>query len=190
MAATCCSTRAVLMEPFSWTALKRTLRRGEIAIEDISRFIGLTSTASLEPDPIPLKVKVVLFGDRLLYFLLAAYDPELGEHFKVLADFENDLARTPETEAILARLVAGIAGRNGLRPFDRDAVALVLESTRPGSPTTPASSPRGRAAARGPDRGRLLRPRCRARGRRAQRRRARSRRVSGAPPVSATGRSR
>ncbi|PWB66341.1 MAG: ATP-dependent protease [Bradyrhizobiaceae bacterium] len=119
--------RAVLMEPFSWTALKRTLRRGEIAIEDISRFIGLTSTASLEPDPIPLKVKVVLFGDRLLYFLLAAYDPELGEHFKVLADFENDLARTPETEAILARLVAGIAGRNGLRPFDRDAVALVLE---------------------------------------------------------------
>ena len=80
------------MEPFSWTALKRTLRRGEIAIEDVGRFLGLTSTVSLEPDPIPLKVKVILFGDRLLYFLLAAFDPELAEHFKVLADFENDLA--------------------------------------------------------------------------------------------------
>jgi hypothetical protein len=54
------------MEPFTWTALKRTLRRGEIAIEDIARFLGFTSTVSLEPDPIPLKLKVVLFGDRLL----------------------------------------------------------------------------------------------------------------------------
>ncbi len=82
---------------------------------------------SLEPDPIPLNVKVILFGDRLLYFLLAALDPELAEHFKVLADFENDLARTPENEAILARLLATLAQRDGLNPLDREAVALVLE---------------------------------------------------------------
>jgi predicted ATP-dependent protease len=115
------------MEPFSWTALKRMLRRGEIAIEDVARVLGLTSTVSLEPDPIPLKLKVVLFGDRLLYFLLAAFDPDLAEHFKVLADFENDIARTPQNEAILARLVASIARRDGLSALDRDAVALVLE---------------------------------------------------------------
>ena len=106
--------RSVLLEPFSWAALKRTLRRGEIAIEDIGRFLGLTSTVSLEPDPIPLKLKVILFGDRLLYFLLAALDPEMAEHFKVLADFENDLPRTPENEAILARLLATLAQREGL----------------------------------------------------------------------------
>jgi predicted ATP-dependent protease len=119
--------RSVLIEPFSWTALKRTLRRGEIAIEDIGRFLGWTSTVSLEPDPIPLKVKVILFADRLLYFLLAALDPEMIEHFKVLADFENDFARTSDNEAILARLVSTLARRDGLRPLDRDAVALVLE---------------------------------------------------------------
>jgi lon-related putative ATP-dependent protease len=119
--------RSVLLEPFSWAALKRTLRRGQIAIEDIGRFLGLTSTTSLEPDPISLKVKVVLFGDRLLYFLLAALDPELAEHFKVLADFENDLARTPENEATLARLLATLAQRDGLCALECDAVALVLE---------------------------------------------------------------
>ncbi len=119
--------RSLLMEPFSWTALKRTLRRGEIVIEDVARFLGLTSTLSLEPDPIPLDVKVILFGDRLLYYLLAAFDPELIEHFKVLADFEDDLARTPENEAILARLVASITQQDGLSTLDRDAVALVLE---------------------------------------------------------------
>ena len=119
--------RSVLIEPFSWTALKRILRRGEIAIEDIARFLGLTSTVSLEPDPIPLNVKVVLFGDRLLYFLLAALDPELADYFKVLADFENDFARTPENEMILARLLATLAQRDGLGALERDAVALVLE---------------------------------------------------------------
>jgi len=119
--------RHLLMEPFSWTALKRTLRRGEIEIEDISRFLGLTSTLSLDPDPIPLDVKVILFGDRLLYFLLSALDPELEEHFKVLADFENDFARSAENESVLARLFAAVVKRDGLRAFDRDAVALLLE---------------------------------------------------------------
>jgi lon-related putative ATP-dependent protease len=119
--------RSILLEPFSWSALKRTLRRGEIAIEDIARFLGLTSTVSLEPDPIPLKVKVILFGDRVLYFLLAALDPETAEHFKVLADFEDDIARTPDNELILARLVSTLARRDGLMQLDRDAVGLVLE---------------------------------------------------------------
>lgn len=121
--------RSVLMEPFSWAALKRTLRRGEIAIEDIGRFLGLTSTVSLEPDPIPLNLKVILFGDRLLYFLLAAIDPELAEHFKVLADFENDLPRTAENEAVFARLLATLAQRENLKALDREAVALMLEHT-------------------------------------------------------------
>lgn len=119
--------RSVLSEPFSWTALKRTLRQGEIKIEDVSRFLGFTSTVSLEPDTIPLKIKVVLFGDRLLYFLLAAFDPEVGQHFKVLADFENDLERTPANEELLARFIASIAQREGLKPFDREAVGLILE---------------------------------------------------------------
>ena len=119
--------RSLLIEPFSWTALKRALRRGEVAIEDVGRFLGLTSTVSLEPDPIPLEVKVVLFGDRLLYFLLSALDPDLGEHFKVLADFEDDLARNPENEAIFARLAGSLARRDGLRALDAQATARVVE---------------------------------------------------------------
>jgi len=119
--------RQLLTEPFSWAALKRTLQRGEIAIEDVARFMGLTSTVSLEPDPIPMNLKVILFGDRLLYFLLSMVDPEVQQHFKVLADFENDFRRNPENEAVLARLVAAIAERKDLRALERDAVARVLE---------------------------------------------------------------
>lgn len=119
--------RSLLTEPFSWQALKRTLKRGEIVIEDVSRLIGLSSTVTLEPDPIPLDVKVVLFGDRLLYFLLSAFDPELGEHFKVLADFDDDIDRSPESEAVLGRLVASLLKKDGLKPIDRDGVVRVVE---------------------------------------------------------------
>ena len=104
--------RHLLMEPFSWPALKRALRQREIRIEDVGRFLGLTSTVSLEPDPIPLDVKIVLFGDRLLYYLLAAFDPDVSEHFKVLADFEDDVDRSPANEAIHARLIASMVRRN------------------------------------------------------------------------------
>lgn len=118
---------ALLSEPFSWVALKRALKKREITIEDIAHFIGLTSTVSLEPDPIPLTAKIILFGDRLLYFLLAVYDPETAEHFKLLADFDDDSERTPQAEALYARLIGALARNNDLRPLDREAVALILE---------------------------------------------------------------
>ena len=119
---------SLLSEPFSWTVLKRALRQRKVNIEDVGRFLGLTSTVSLEPDPVPLDVKVVLFGERFLYFLLAAYDPELAEHFKVLADFEDDISRSRDSEELLARMVASFStSGDGLRPLDRDAAALIIE---------------------------------------------------------------
>jgi len=119
--------RHLLSEPFSWQALKRTLRQREIRVEDVARFLGITSTVSLEPDPIPLDLKVIIFGDRLLYYLLSAYDPEITEFFKVVADFEDDVDRTAESEAIHARLIASLLAKENLRPLDRDSAALVLE---------------------------------------------------------------
>jgi predicted ATP-dependent protease len=119
--------RSLLTEPFSWPALKRALMRGEILIEDPGRFLGLAMTVTLEPDPIPLNVKVVLFGERLLYYLLAALDPDFSVLFKVLADFEDDTPRTVPTEAAMARLIGSIARSAGFHPFDRGAVARLIE---------------------------------------------------------------
>ncbi|GGG36127.1 ATP-dependent protease [Caldovatus sediminis] len=119
--------RALLTEPFSWAALKRALLQRRITIEDAAQHIGLSSTVSLEPDPIPLDVKVVLVGERLLHYLLAAVDPDLERHFKVIADFDDEAARSPETEAMLARMVATIARDDGLRPLDRGAAARAVE---------------------------------------------------------------
>ncbi len=117
----------LLVQPFAWDSLKRVLRSREIRIESVGQMLGLVSTVSLEPEPIPLDVKVVLFGERQLYYLLCEYDPDFAELFKVAADFEDEIDRNAETHGLYARLVATLAQREGLLPFDRNAVARVIE---------------------------------------------------------------
>lgn len=119
--------RKVLLQPFAWEGLKHALRAQEIRLESLAQMASLISTVSLEPEPIPLDVKVVLMGDRLLYYLLHKYDPDFHELFKVAADFEDDMARDETSHLAYARLIGTLARKEGLRHFDPTAVALVIE---------------------------------------------------------------
>ncbi len=118
----------VLRHPFAWDALKRAVRTGEVRIESLGQAVGLVPTISLEPEPIPLgRTKVVLVGERVLYYLLCSLDPDLPALFKVLVDFEDSMERCPETQTRYAELVAAVVQREALRPFDRGAVARVID---------------------------------------------------------------
>jgi len=117
----------LLTNPFAWNALKRVLRSREIRIDSLERLLSLASTTSLEPEAIPVDLKVVLVGERLLYYLLKAYDPDFGQLFKVAADFAEDMHRLPENETLYARLVASLQQDKKLLPLTRSAVELVVE---------------------------------------------------------------
>lgn len=119
--------RKVLMAPFAWEQLKRALRSREISIESPERIMSVATTITLEPEPAPLDVKVVLLGDRLLYYLLTQADPEFNELFKVEVDFEESWDRSPENMALFSQLIAMIIRHQELRPFDAGAVARVIE---------------------------------------------------------------
>jgi lon-related putative ATP-dependent protease len=117
----------LLYQPFSWEALKRALTRREVRIESLAEMYSLVSTVSLEPEPIPLRVKIILVGERLLYYLLQQYDPEFNQLFRIAADFSDEFDRTPENEAQYARLLGTVARRDGLLPLGRDAVAAAID---------------------------------------------------------------
>jgi lon-related putative ATP-dependent protease len=119
----------VFSQPFAWEALKRALRAREIRIETLAEKMSLVSTVSLEPEPIPLTTKVVLVGDRRLYYMVAAMDPEFDELFKVAVDFDDRLDRTNTAVEQYARLVASLAQRENLKPLDAGAVARVIEES-------------------------------------------------------------
>ena len=119
--------RHLLTQPFAWESLKRALRSKEIRIEPLERSLGLVSTVSLEPEPIPLDVKVVLMGERLLYYLLVQYDPEFVEFFKVAADFEDALDRDGDNTLTYARQIACFVNEHKLTPIGREGTARVIE---------------------------------------------------------------
>ncbi|KPV39213.1 ATP-dependent protease [Thiohalorhabdus denitrificans] len=119
--------RKLLMQPFAWESLKRALYANEIRIESLEQLYSFLATVTLEPEPVPLNIKVVLLGDRFLYYLLSEYDPDFRELFKVQADFEEDFERSTENNALYAQLIATLARREGLLPLDRTGVARVIE---------------------------------------------------------------
>ena len=112
---------------FGWPALKRALQSGELRIESIEQALSLVSTVTLQPEPIPIDVKVVLVGSPLLYYLLSAHDDDFAELFKIAADFDDRVERTGDATLLYARVIATIVRREHLRAFDRDAVARVIE---------------------------------------------------------------
>lgn len=119
--------RQVLIQPFAWEALKRTIRSGCIKTESPGKYLTVISTVSLEPAPIRHGVKVILLGDPMMYYLLSAYDPEFPELFKVGADFDSRMERSRKTEKRFAECVAMLAKKHGMLAFERTAVARVIE---------------------------------------------------------------
>jgi lon-related putative ATP-dependent protease len=119
--------RELLIQPYAWEGIKRVLRAQEVRIESLSQALSLVSTVSLEPESIPLNVKVVLIGERRLYYLLYQLDPDFSELFKVEADFNSEMKRSQENHQLYARMIATIVKREELRPFDQGAVARIIE---------------------------------------------------------------
>jgi len=117
----------LLQNPLAWEALKRALRAREVRIESLEYQLGLASTISLEPEPIPIDLKVVLVGDRFLFYELKEYDPEFSLLFKVAADFSEEIPRGAGNEHHYARMVASLQRREQLRPITRDGVERILE---------------------------------------------------------------
>jgi lon-related putative ATP-dependent protease len=117
----------VLLQPYAWEALKRSLQSKQVKIESAGQMLSLVSTVSLEPEPIPLEIKVGLLGDRTVFYLLSQLDPDFNELFKVQVDFEDELPRDSTTHKLYARLIATLAHKDELRAFDKEAVACVIE---------------------------------------------------------------
>lgn len=117
----------LLRKPFAWEALKRALKNRSVRVESLADQLRFLSTVTLEPEPIPLNVKVVLVGTPYLYYLLDAYDDDFRKLFKVKADCDTSTRRSARVLRQYARFVATCARREGLPPFDASAVARILE---------------------------------------------------------------
>jgi lon-related putative ATP-dependent protease len=118
---------SLLSNSLAWDALKRSIKNRRIRTEEMGTQLQLVSTVTLEPEPIPLDVKVLLVGDPMTYYVLHEYDEDFRKLFKVQADFGTYFDRSPESCKQYAQFAAARCHEEGLLPFDRGAVARIVE---------------------------------------------------------------
>jgi ATP-dependent Lon protease len=116
----------VLIEPGVWLALKRTMRNRSMEMQSFDPFYLFASSA-LKPEPIEVKVKVVMIGDAYLYETLYSVDEDFKKVFKIKADFDTVMERKNETQLQYASFIQKICHDENLLPFDRGGVAAVIE---------------------------------------------------------------
>ncbi len=115
----------------AWDFLKRALYAGKITLEPSDQTSSFPVTANLDPEPIPLQVKVILIGERNLYYSLCEQDTNFADLFKVAADFSNHIPRNSANFMVFSRFLATLIKKSGLLPLNRHAVAKMIDySTR------------------------------------------------------------
>ena len=119
--------RELVSNPNAWEGLKRIIKSNEARLEDPVEQLGFLAPQALRPEPIPIDVKVIVTGDSKVYQLLAQYDEDLWELFKVKADFDTQISRNEENLEAYASFVCSCCKQEGLIGFDRTAVARVVE---------------------------------------------------------------
>jgi len=119
--------REILTEPFAWQILKRSLKTGEINIENMGKQWGQVVTSSIKPEPIPLDIKVILIGDPYIYRLLFSQDEDFKKLFKVMSDFDVEMDKTKDHMMKMAGFIAAHCEEQELLDFDKHAVKRVIE---------------------------------------------------------------
>ncbi len=117
----------MLKSLFSYDTLKQALRRGEIVMEDLSERMGAVTMRSLQPQPIPLNLKVVLVGGSGVYNVLYQMDEDFRELFKIKADFTTQMDRTAQAITDYVGFIRALSEKEGIRPLTKLAVAKVVE---------------------------------------------------------------
>jgi len=119
----------VLSYPAAWEGLKLAIKSAEIRTRSLGDDLGLVSTVTLEPEPIPFKAKVILIGERIYYYLLSQLDPEFSDLFKIAADFEDQIGRSDENVEYVSGLLAGLIRKEQLKHLSREGIARLMEES-------------------------------------------------------------
>jgi len=117
----------LLKNQFSYDGLKRVLQSGNILIEETGQRLGVASTKTLVPQPIPLNVKVILVGDHEIYQALYTQDPDFGILFKVKAHFDDSIERNDQNQKTYGSFVHSLCEREGLNHLEAPALGKVVE---------------------------------------------------------------
>jgi ATP-dependent Lon protease len=109
-----------------WKTLKRVLTYNKLEFQEPPTLFQLSSI-TLNPEPIEINVKVILIGSQHIYSLLTGYEYDFKKMFKVKADFDYEIKRSDKVLTEYARVIKKLIKEEGLKEFDKSAIAHLLE---------------------------------------------------------------
>ncbi|HEV2223576.1 MAG TPA: AAA family ATPase [Candidatus Acidoferrales bacterium] len=115
-----------LTEPGVWRTLKRTLNHSKLEIQPVDVFFPF-STAAMKPEPIEVRVKIILIGDREMYELLYNFEDDFKKIFKVRVEFDEEMKWSEEVISHYCGRLRKLCDDEALLPFDREAIAALME---------------------------------------------------------------
>lgn len=118
---------SLLRNLMAWEALKRVIENGEIKLSELAQELSFFSTISVEPEPIPVDIKIILIGSPYIYYILHDLDRDFQKHFKVMADFDTQMDRSKENMLRYAKFICARCIEENLLHFHKSAVAKVVD---------------------------------------------------------------
>jgi lon-related putative ATP-dependent protease len=109
-----------------WRTLKRMLNHSRLEIQPLEMFFPF-GTSALKPEPIDIDVKIILIGDRHMYELLYEYEEDFRKIFKVRVEFDEEMVMSDAVVRQYGGRLRQLSEQEGIGPFDRTAVAAMME---------------------------------------------------------------
>ncbi|OEU69613.1 MAG: ATP-dependent protease [Desulfovibrio sp. S3730MH75] len=116
----------ILTTPSSWEGLLRALRTGQAKIEDPGDGEQIR-TKTLEPEPIPLELTVILIGSEETYELLLYNDERFGKYFKLKAHMQMTAERNAANIRRFVEVLGKVIQDTKLLPFGRESLAGIVD---------------------------------------------------------------
>ncbi|GAB6190169.1 ATP-binding protein [Marinitoga arctica] len=117
----------VMRNPYVWEALKNALMNKEIKIENLESKVGLSVVHTLDPDPIPLNIKVIMIGEEWMYEVLYSYDPDFKKLFNIKVPFDTEIELNKENAEYFSMFVKNIIKENNIKDFTRKAIEELIK---------------------------------------------------------------
>ncbi len=117
----------LLQHTNAWEGLLRALRAGVSRIHEASEQVEASKIKGIDPQAIPLDVKIILIGGDALYENLLLHDERFNKFFKIKAQLSDSSQRNSANIKSWVQHLVPIIDNANLLPFNKEALAELVD---------------------------------------------------------------